>query len=107
MEEPPASLEKNEQEYITDEQCTEAMRRNDWERAAVWQDQESRKVSDADPTQKGRTEFAIRFARMKLSAGFSEKALDTLDDAHWDAMQQGDYEAARQLEDEMDQLKNR
>ena len=104
MEGPPAPPEKKEKEQITDAQCIEAMKQDNWNLAREWQDQEFEKTNKT-PTQQERTTLTIRFARMKLAAGYPGRAFETLDEAHWDAMCQDDFDTARQLEEVMNEVK--
>lgn len=101
---PEVPVEKKEKKPITDEQCVEAMKTDNFRLVQEWYAQQEEK-SLADPTIAEHLNLTMRLARLQIDAGLRETALDTLEAAHMDAMGQKDYDSARKLEDVMDNLK--
>lgn len=86
MEGPPAAPEKKEKEPITDEQCLEAMKAQDFEKVREWYVQQEQ-IADQDPTGVGRTRLTFKLGKMQLEAGFVDEARETLEAAYNDALQ--------------------
>lgn len=104
MEKFPGTPEKKEKEPITDEQCVEAMKSGDVELVREWY-AEQEKIANQDPTIEGHTALIKKQAELQLAAGLKDDALETLDDAHFDAMNQSDFTTAAFFEDIIDEIK--
>lgn len=87
MEGPPAPPEKKEKEPITDEQCLEAMKAENFDRVRDWYDQEQEKTESLG--HEARLDLTIRLASLQADAGLGEYAFDTLDEG----IGHGDVEA--------------
>jgi hypothetical protein len=103
MEGPPVPPEKKEKELITDEQCLEAMKAENFEIVREWYMQQEQ-IADQDQTGKGRTDLTIKLGTMQFQAGLMEYARETLEAAHADAYQQGDDVTADRIQLILDQL---
>lgn len=99
----PLSTEKKEQAPITEEQCIEAMKAENFELVRTWY-AEQEKIAEADPSIEGHMQLTIRMAELQVKAGLFEYARQTLEDAYQDAYQQGNDELAGRIANQIDQL---
>lgn len=75
-------------------------------RSTAWHVEQER-IADNDLTPQARLDLIIRQGRFEFAAGLLDKALDTLELAHWDAMNRDDFKSARQLEDVIDDIRTK
>lgn len=119
MEGPPAAPDKPSEaldtdlagaqeslERVSDAQCVEAMKKGDMESVRAWYAEEE-KIADRDASPQGRLNLIMKQAKLQFDAGLADDAHETLEAAHWDAMNRSDFETARRLEDVADQLRER
>jgi hypothetical protein len=91
-------------ERVSDAQCVEAMKTGDMEAVRAWYAVEEA-IAEQDPTPQGHLNLIMKQAKLQFDAGLRDDALESLEMAHWDAMNRGDFESARRLEDISTQLK--
>jgi hypothetical protein len=103
MEGFPTEPEKKEKEPITDEQCMEAMKTENFELVREWY-AEHEKIADQDPTGKGRTNLTIKLGKMQFEAGLVDYARETLEAAYNDALQSGAVDLMLEIAPELDKI---
>jgi len=80
------------------------MKRGDMEAVRSWYAAEE-VIASTDPTPQGHFDLIVKQAHLQLKAGLTADAFETLETAHWDAMNRNEFESARRLEDIVTQLK--
>ncbi len=80
------------------------MKSGDMESVREWYSAEE-KIADRDPSPQGRLNLTMKQAKLQFDAGLADDAHETLEAAHWDAMNRNDFETARRLEAVADQLR--